>query len=240
MYSISLRKRSGWPSYMGLRWMDGATTSSCSAVQCFDGKDGSRIFPSWFAPLHVFGSCGMLSSESSRDSWYGIQIWDYYYYFDLLLLSFASFILCFGFLRKTSPLEVCERASHDFDHIIKKSACLNGFFLTTKYIGKSEESSSLFERAASSKIEQNSLLLVCSMFSETVFTNFQRAGRTWMDVFDFWAWLRYFKLCQHLKLDMKLVRCKRTLVFTGSVVFPGQVIWTLLRWTMKLTEIAAR
>ena len=96
----------------------------------------------------------------------------------LLLLSFASFILCVRFLRKTSPLEVCERASHDFDHIIKKSACLNGFFLTTKYTGKSEESTSLFERAASSKIEQNSLLLVCSMFSETVFTNIQHTGWT--------------------------------------------------------------
>ena len=141
----------------------------------------------------------------------------------LLLLSFASFILCVGFLRKTSPLEVCERASHDFDHIIKKSACLNGFFLTTKYTGKSEESTSLFERAASSKIEQNSLLLVCSMFSETVFTNIQHTGWTWMDVFDLWAWLRYFKLCQHLKLDMKLLVRKRSLVFTGSVVF--QVRW---------------
>ena len=44
-----------------------------------------------------------------------------------------------------------------------------------------------------------------------------------MDVFDFWAWLRYFKLCQHLKLDMKHMRCKRSLVFTGSVVFPGDL-----------------
>ena len=106
---------------MGLRWMDGATTSCCSAVQCFDGKDGSRLFPSWFAPSHVFGSCGTLSPESSRDSWYtNLRLWLLLLlWFTLLLLSFASFILCFGFLRKTSPLEVCERASHDFDHILK-------------------------------------------------------------------------------------------------------------------------
>ena len=42
------------------------------------------------------------------------------------------------------------------------------FFLTTKYIGKSEESTSLFERAASSNIKQNSLSLVWTMWSETV------------------------------------------------------------------------
>ena len=47
-----------------------------------------------------------------------------------------------------------------FDHVLTNSACLNGFFLTTKYIAKSEESTSLFERAASSNIKQNSLSLV--------------------------------------------------------------------------------
>ena len=52
--------------------------------------------------------------------------------------------------------------------VFTNSACLIGFLLTTKYIGKSEESTSLFERAASSKFKQNSLSLVCSMLSETV------------------------------------------------------------------------
>ena len=43
-----------------------------------------------------------------------------------------------------------------------------------------------------------------------------------MDFFDLLgtvAWLRYFLLCQHLKLDMKAIRYKRSLVFVYFVLF---------------------